>query len=73
MTEDRRADDPRINTLVADVAVLKEQMAENTKVTCQVRDILASFRIVGSVAKWTAAVGAGATALWHGVDFLRRH
>ena len=72
MTDERRADDSRITGLVADVAVLKQQMLENTQVTCQVRDILASFRIVGAVAKWAAAIGAGTAAAYHGVDWLRK-
>lgn len=68
---ERRAEDQRIIKLCEDVAVLQVQMAENTAVTKQVRDILASFRIVGAVAKWTAAIGAGVVAAHHGIDWLR--
>ena len=69
----RRANDERLDTVVCDVALLKGQMAENTEVTKQVRDILNSFRLLGIVAKWIAAIGAGTAALYHGVDFLRKH
>ena len=72
MVEDRRSEDLRINLLVADVALLKADMRANTEVTTQVRDILASFRVVGAVAKWAAAVGAGAAAVYHGFDFLKK-
>ena len=72
MVEDRRSEDLRINLLVADVAVLKADMRANTEITAQVRDILASFRIIGAVAKWSAAVGAGAAAIYHGFDFWRK-
>lgn len=54
----RRVDDQLINVLVADVAVLKTQMAENTEVTKQVRDILSAFRVTMAVAKWTATISA---------------
>lgn len=69
---DDQHEDSRINDLVADVAVLKQQMIENTVVTMQVRDILTSFRVASVVAKWIAAVGAGLAALYHGFDFLRK-
>jgi len=54
------------------VELLKKEMERNTVVTEQVRDILASFRIVGAIAKWCAAIGAAATALYHGWLFFRR-
>jgi hypothetical protein len=68
---ERRQHDPRIATLVIDVAELKRQMTENTAVTVQVRDILASFRILGKIAKWIAAMGAAAVAVWHGIRFFK--
>ena len=63
----RRVDDPRINKLVADVCDLKTQMAENTEITHQVRDILTSFRVMALFAKWIAAIAAavaGVVAAW---------
>lgn len=65
---DRRESDIRMGALVSDVAELKHQMARNTEITEQVRDVLASFRVMASVAKWLAAIAAGVTALWHGAD-----
>lgn len=69
----RRADDSRITQLVSEVAVLKEQhgvlLAEtkkNTEITEQVRDILASFRVIAMIAKWLTAVGGVIIMAYHG-------
>lgn len=70
--ESRRASDARIDKLVADVASLQTDMKANTEVTVQVRDILASFRIMAAIAKWVAAIGAGIAAVFHGADYLRK-
>lgn len=66
MNDNRRSDDQRITQLGIDqghlhdcVESLKAAVKENTEITEQVRDILASFRVVGAVAKWIAAI-AGA-------------
>ena len=71
----RRADDPRIEELQDDVKDLKRQMAVNTEITKEVHDILASFRIVGAVAKWVGVVAGALTAvygawyaLFHGIN-----
>lgn len=57
--------------LISDVAELK-LIAEQSKETLHdMRDILASFRIVGQVAKWLAAVGAGAAAVWATVKGIK--
>lgn len=45
-----------------DVRDLKEEMRRNTEVTEQIRDILASFRVVGKVAKWVGTIGAAAAS-----------
>ena len=63
----RRADDPRINKLVSDVDNLKAEMVKNTEVTTQVRDILTSFRIMATIAKWFAAITAGVVAVKTGM------
>jgi phage terminase Nu1 subunit (DNA packaging protein) len=65
--------DSRVTQLVADVAELKQQMAENTAVTTQVRDILTSFRVAGAIAKWIASIGAGVAATYHGWTFFKGH
>lgn len=72
--DNRRAADARVTQLVTDVDELKKQMAVNTEVTLQVRDILASFRGVAAVAKWITAIAgmiAAILALVKGVDFRR--
>lgn len=43
----------------------EELIAENTKITQEVRDILATFRIVAAVAKWLTAVGAFFVGTYH--------
>lgn len=53
------------------VEALKRDVKANHEVLEQVRDILASFRVVGSVAKWLAAIVAAAVAIYHGVQFWR--
>lgn len=47
------------------VETLKSSMAENTALTKEVRDILATFRVLGAVAKWVAAIGAAGLAIYH--------
>ena len=64
---ERRHEDQRIVKLVGDVCDLKTQMAENTEITHQVRDILTSFRVMALFAKWIAAIAAavaGVVAAW---------
>lgn len=51
---------------------LRFEMANNTEITKQVRDVLASFRVMGSVAKWCTAVGAFGVMCWHGVQEWRK-
>jgi hypothetical protein len=68
---ERRKDDPRIATLITDVAELKRHMAENTAVTVQVRDILASFHIFGKAAKWFTAIVTAVTVTWAAIKGVR--
>jgi hypothetical protein len=70
MTVDSAATASKLEELHSDVALLKTQMLRNTEITEQIRDVLTSFRVVASVAKWGAAIVAGAAALWHGIDLL---
>jgi hypothetical protein len=81
----RRAADPVITQLVADVAELKDaqlkqvaahaelsrKMDINTGITEQVRDILATFRVMAQIAKWITAIVAGVTAAYHGIASLK--
>lgn len=60
--EKRRSSDAIVGQLVDDVSQLKLEMKRNTEVTEQVRDILASFRVIAAVAKWlTVIAGLGAS------------
>lgn len=64
MAEQRRSTDPIVVKLVSDMDEVKRDLARNTEVTEQVRDILASFRVMMAVAKWfTAIAGAIAAAI----------
>lgn len=69
--EERRVAYTKLNKLVDDVADLQKQMQENTTMTAQVRDILASFRILGIVCKWVAGVAAAIVAIYHGITSLK--
>lgn len=71
MSTDRRADDPRLTTIIVNVAELQKQMAGVKETVDQVHDVLASFRVIAAVAKWLAAIGAGVAAIYHGADFLQ--
>lgn len=70
---DRRRDDPRIAKLQEDLDHLHACMENNTRITKesseaiqQVRDILATFRVLGAIAKWLTGVGAAGVAAYHG-------
>jgi len=69
----RRSSDSRIDQLMQDVAQLQKDMSANTEITRQVRDVLASFRVIYNVAKWLAAIGAGVAAIYHGFDAVKKH
>lgn len=71
MTDDRRKPDPRLDALKGKVdhlhdcvESLKRSVAENTEITQQVRDILASFRIAGSLAKWVTAIATAVAGVY---------
>jgi hypothetical protein len=68
---DRRQADPLVAELHDDVVELKRQMALNTAITVQVHDILASFRIVGKVAKWTTAVVTACAVVYGAIKGVR--
>ena len=40
-----------------------DELAQNTRITTEVRDILATFNILFRVAKWVAAVGAAVASV----------
>ena len=56
-------------SLQTDVGELKTEMKANTAVTTEVRDILTTFRTLGTFAKWISSIGAailGLVAAWKG-------
>ena len=73
----RRQVDPRIAQLVTDVAeakaaqvLMQKSIDENTKLTSEmsgtvsdIRDLLASFRVINVVAKWLGVVAVAAGAI----------
>jgi hypothetical protein len=67
----RRNSDHVITKLVGDVAVLKDEMKANTKVTTEVRDILTTFKMVGAFAKWSAAIVAAVVGAWAAIRGIR--
>lgn len=67
MNPERRTADERVTKLVSDVEDLKRQMAENTAVTKDVRDILGSFKVLRALALWVAAVVGAAITIKSGV------
>lgn len=72
MTEiqNRRKTDLRVEMLVEQMAQVKQELALNTEITRQVRDVLATFRVVAKAAKWTTYIVSAITAiiaLFHGV------
>jgi hypothetical protein len=81
----RRAEDPRIQQLVDDVAETKEAQTvmqrsidENTAMTTQmketvdqVKDILTSFRVLKIVAVWLSSIIAAAGATWAAIRQIK--
>lgn len=69
--EERRSGDARIERLEQRMERFEGKLDENTATTREVRDILATFKIVGAVAKWCSIVGGAFVAMYHGVDWLK--
>ena len=63
--ERREVIDERFQAIEDEFKALRFEMANNTEITKQVRDVLASFRVIASVAKWFTAVGAFGVMCWH--------
>lgn len=67
---ERRSADQRIDELVAQhaelhacVGKLSVAVSELRATTDEVRDILASFRVIGRIAKWIGAIAAAGAAI----------
>ena len=66
----RRGDDPRIDKLVQDVDELKEAIKANTEITTQVKEAVASFKLIATVSKWITIVIAAFIAVKTGLVTL---
>lgn len=64
----RRADDGRVGRLEERMDRFEIALAENTATTKEVRDILGSFKMIGAIAKWGAAVIGFCIAAYHGAQ-----
>lgn len=63
--------DDRLDAGAARMDAMQRELAANTEVTTEIRDLLASFKggfrvagWLGVVAKWLGGLAAAATALW---------
>lgn len=57
--------------LSEEIEELKRELRHNTQITEHVADLLASFRVVGAVAKWVGAVAAACVAIYHGYQVIK--
>lgn len=64
LTHDRRSYDRRLDSLEARAATIEQKIDANTAVTMQVAEILSTFKVVGAVAKWVAAIAGGFAAVF---------
>ncbi len=46
---------------------MKEAVGANSEVTEEVRQLLAAFKVVGKLGKWTAVTSAAVLSIWHAV------
>lgn len=68
----RTAVDEKFREIETSINALKVEMAVNTIVTTQIRDILTSFRILASFSRWMTIMIAGVLAVYHGVEFWKK-
>jgi hypothetical protein len=67
---DVKGDVKRIHELAGELSALKLEVQRGNEVIEEVRDVLASFRVISKVAKWLTVVVAAVTAIWHGYDVI---
>lgn len=63
--ERRKTVDAKFTDLEGQLAALRFEMANNTEITKQVRDILTTFTVIGKLAKWLTTIAAFCVACWH--------
>lgn len=71
IANERRRVDPRLEIMAQQIASLQSEMAINTEVTKQVRDILTSFHIIAAFAKWLTIISACIAAVWTLIQKLK--
>ena len=67
----RRVADERIGHIEQRIGNVEALLAENTKTTVEVRDILTTFKTLGTFAKWISSIAAALIGLWAAVKGLR--
>jgi orotate phosphoribosyltransferase-like protein len=67
----RRADDNRIDKLDSRLDKVEYLLVENTKTTNEVRDILTTFKTLGTFAKWFSSIAAAIVGLWAAIKGYR--
>lgn len=53
------------------VAVIQADLKINNAATQDISNAIGAFKILAVIFKWVAAIGAGAAAMWHGIDFIQ--
>ena len=67
----RRGSDHRIGHIEQRLGNVENLLMENTKTTNEVKDILTTFKTLGTFAKWISSIAAALVGLWVAVKGLR--
>lgn len=67
----RRQADLRIEAIETRIGKVEDLLAENTRTTNEVRDILTTFKTLGTFAKWISSIAAAIVGLWAALKGLR--
>jgi len=49
---------------------MKVTVSQNTEVTEEVKELLSTFKVMGSITKWGAVTGAASVSIWHATKAL---
>lgn len=67
----RRQADLRIEAIETRIGKVEDLLVENTRTTNEVRDILTTFKTLGTFAKWISSIAAAIVGLWAVLKGLR--
>lgn len=67
----RRLADLRIEAIETRIGKVEDLLVENTRTTNEVRDILTTFKTLGTFAKWISSIAAAIVGLWAALKGLR--